>query len=122
MTMQMIVGTSETTAIANVGSSFSPALVADWLDYNKDKSPATIKTYNAALKNVFNWLADNQIVVDDLFERIDIKQGASDDSNVQIISKKLKLGDEVIIGSTTGKARAKGMANGKRRGGPPGMF
>ena len=63
MTMQMIVGTSETTAIANVGSSFSPALVADWLDYNKDKSPATIKTYNAALKNFFNWLADNQIVL-----------------------------------------------------------
>lgn len=63
MTIQMIVGTSETTAIANVGSSFSPALVADWLDYNKDKSPATIKTYNAALKNFFNWLADNQIVL-----------------------------------------------------------
>ncbi len=54
--------------------------------------------------------------------RIDIKEGASDDLNVQIISNKLKLGDEIIIGSTTGKMPQKGMANGKRRGGPPGMF
>lgn len=56
--------------------------------------------------------------------RIDIKLGASDDSNVEIISNKLKLGDDVIIGSTGGKAH-KAMAqnsNGRRRGGPPGMF
>lgn len=56
--------------------------------------------------------------------RIDIKLGASDDSNVEIISNKLKLGDDVIIGSTGGKAN-KAMAqnsNGRRRGGPPGMF
>ena len=56
--------------------------------------------------------------------RIDIKLGASDDSNVEIISNKLKLGDDVIIGSTGGKAN-KTMAqnsNGRRRGGPPGMF
>ncbi len=56
--------------------------------------------------------------------RIDIKLGASDDSNVEIISNKLKLGDDVIIGSVGGKAN-KAMAqnsNGRRRGGPPGMF
>mgnify|MGYP004704876399 CR=1 FL=1 len=56
--------------------------------------------------------------------RIDIKLGASDDSNVEIISNKLKLGDDVIIGSIGGKAN-KAMAqnsNSKRRGGPPGMF
>lgn len=56
--------------------------------------------------------------------RIDIKLGASDDSNVEIISNKLKIGDDVIIGSTGGKAN-KAMAqntNGRRRGGPPGMF
>jgi HlyD family secretion protein len=53
-------------------------------------------------------------------ERVTIKEGASDDSNTEIISKKLKAGDEVIIGSTGGKA-PKSM-NTKRRGGPPGMF
>ena len=57
-------------------------------------------------------------------ERIDIETGASDDSNVEIISKKLNLGDKVIIGSTGGgKKKTTGMQNGtKRRGGPPGMF
>lgn len=56
-------------------------------------------------------------------QRINIKQGVSDDTNVEIISKKLKLGDEVIISSFGGK-RTKGMTsnNGNRRGGPPGMF
>ena len=56
-------------------------------------------------------------------ERIDIKQGASDDSNIEIISDELKIGDEVIISSTGGsKALAKGQGTTKRRGGPPGMF
>lgn len=52
--------------------------------------------------------------------RIPIKEGASDDSNVQIITNKLKVGDKIIVGSTgkTGKA----VPSGKRRGGPPGMF
>lgn len=56
-------------------------------------------------------------------QRINIKQGVSDDTNVEIISKKLKLGDEVIISSFGGK-RTKGMTsnNGNRRGGPPGIF
>ena len=56
-------------------------------------------------------------------ERIDIKQGASDDSNVEIISKKVKIGDKVIIGQTGGKRAKKiGSKNGGRKGGPPGMF
>ena len=52
--------------------------------------------------------------------RIPIKEGASDDLNVQIITNKLKVGDKIIVGSTgkTGKA----VPSGKRRGGPPGMF
>lgn len=57
--------------------------------------------------------------------RIDIKLGASDDSNVEIISNKLKLGDDVIIGSTGGKTDKTMAQQGqgvKRRGGPPGMF
>lgn len=52
-------------------------------------------------------------------ERIIIKEGASDDSNTEIISKKLKEGDAVIIGSTGGKTKS---ISTKRRGGPPGMF
>lgn len=58
--------------------------------------------------------------------RIDIKEGASDDTNVEIISQRLKLGDEVIIGSTGGKnnknTSAGSSSSAKRRGGPPGMF
>ncbi|MBR1424858.1 efflux RND transporter periplasmic adaptor subunit [bacterium] len=56
-------------------------------------------------------------------ERIDIKEGSSDDSNVEIISDKLKDGDKIIVGSIKGKSKsgAKGK-NSARRGGPPGMF
>ena len=55
-------------------------------------------------------------------QRIDIKEGASDDSNVEIISEKIKLGDNVIIGSTGGKKPGKTPTQGRRRGGAPGMF
>lgn len=61
------------------------------------------------------WILENNEPV-----RIPVKEGASDDSNVQIITNKLKVGDKVIIGST-GKS-GKNMPQGKRRGGPPGMF
>lgn len=56
--------------------------------------------------------------------RIDIKEGASDDSNIEIISQKLKVGDDIIIGSTGGKKKPaqNSDTNGKKRGGPPGMF
>ena len=63
------------------------------------------------------WILDNGKPL-----RVDIKEGASDDTNVEIISKKLKLGDEVIISSSSKKSQAKTMNTGKRRGGPPGMF
>lgn len=52
--------------------------------------------------------------------RIPVKEGASDDSNVQVITDKLKVGDKVIV-SSTGKT-GKNVTTGKRRGGPPGMF
>ena len=56
-------------------------------------------------------------------KRIDVKEGSSDDSNVEIISNALKEGDEVIIGSTGGKTSSKSLQSGNnRRGGPPGMF
>lgn len=56
-------------------------------------------------------------------KRIDIKEGASDDSNVEIISKVLKVGDKIIISSTGGGKKPTSSQQGnKRRGGPPGMF
>ena len=61
------------------------------------------------------WVLENNDPV-----RVSVKEGASDDSNVQIITNKLKVGDKVIIGST-GKS-GKSISQGKRRGGPPGMF
>ncbi len=63
------------------------------------------------------WILDNGKPL-----RVDIKEGSSDDTNVEIISKKLKLGDEVIISSSNKKSQAKPMSQGKHRGGPPGMF
>lgn len=79
----------------------------------------TPETTGQKYKHQGIWILDNGKPL-----RVDIKQGASDDSNVEIISKRVKLGDEVIIGSTGGKS-AKQMNNsqsGSRRGGPPGMF
>ena len=63
------------------------------------------------------WLLENNEPV-----RVNIKEGASDDSNVEIISKKIKAGDSVIIGQTGGKSSSKPKTGTKRRGGPPGMF
>lgn len=63
------------------------------------------------------------ILQDNEPKRIDIETGASDDSNIEIISKHIKFGDKVIIGSTGGgKKTATPQAGTKRRGGPPGMF
>ena len=39
-------------------------------------------------------------------KRIDIEVGASDETNVEVVSKDLKLGDNVIISSTGGKSKA----------------
>lgn len=60
MTGMEIVTTQEKD-VAIVGSSISSTLVADWLNYNADKSPATVKTYAAAIKNFCVWLADNNV-------------------------------------------------------------
>ena len=62
------------------------------------------------------------ILEDDKPERINIKEGASDDSNVEIISEKIKEGDKVIVSSTGGGRASKSQSGTKRRGGPPGMF
>lgn len=51
-------------------------------------------------------------------KRIDIEVGASDDTNVEIISKELIIGDNVIISSTGGGKKQQT----SRRGRPPGMF
>ena len=71
-------------------------------------------------KNQGIWILDNKKPL-----RVDIQEGASDDSNVEIISNRVKLGDEVIVGSTGGKKKSGGASSdtsGKKRGGPPGMF
>lgn len=62
------------------------------------------------------------ILKDDKPERVDIETGASDDTNIEIISKNLKLGDKVVIGSTSGGKSKNSASGGKRRSGPPGMF
>ena len=49
-------------------------------------------------------------------KRVDIEVGASDETNVEIISKDIKLGDNIIISSTGGKSKS---APSRR---PPGMF
>ena len=70
-------------------------------------------------KNQGIWILDKNKPL-----RVDIQEGASDDSNVEIISNRVKLGDEIIIGSTGGKKKSGASSNGnsKKRGGPPGMF
>ena len=81
----------------------------------------TPNTNGQKYKNQGIWILENNKPL-----RIDIKEGASDDTNVEVISSKLKLGDKVIIGSTGGKKMKNVSANasggGRRRGGPPGMF
>jgi HlyD family secretion protein len=54
--------------------------------------------------------------------RIDIEEGASDDTNVEIISDKLKLGDEIITGSSGGGKKSAKSSESGNKGGPPGMF
>ncbi len=76
------------------------------------------ETNGQKYKNQGIWILENKKP-----HRIDIQEGASDDSNVEIISKRLKIGDEVIVGSEGGKRKTQaGGNNSKRRGGPPGMF
>lgn len=77
------------------------------------------ETSGQKYKNQGIWILD-----DGKPRRIDIKEGASDDTNVEIISKRVKVGDSVIVGSIGGKAKQSSSSGGndKRRGGPPGMF
>lgn len=78
----------------------------------------TPETSGQKYKNKGIWILEQNKPV-----RIDIKEGSSDDMNVEIISKRLKLGDKVIIGSTGGKnSKNKQETSDRRRGGPPGMF
>lgn len=60
------------------------------------------------------------ILEDDEPVRVTVTEGASDDSHVEVISNKLRVGDKVIVGSTT--KGSKSTTSSKKRGGPPGMF
>lgn len=77
-------------------------------------SPDTTQKY----KNQGIWVLE-----DGKPKRIDIQEGASDDSNVEVISNSLAVGDKIIVGSTGGgKKNASSVSSDKKRGGPPGMF
>ncbi len=52
-------------------------------------------------------------------KRVDISTGASDDTNIEVISKGLKVGDKVIIGASNQTKKDK---NSSRRRKPPGML
>jgi HlyD family secretion protein len=76
------------------------------------------ETTGQKYKNQGIWILDG-----DKPKRVDITQGASDDTNIEIISKELKLGDKVILGSTGGKTKkSEKSSNSGNKGGPPGMF
>lgn len=60
------------------------------------------------------WILENKIP-----KRVEITTGASDDSNIEIISETLQAGDRAIIGSSNVAKREKGTST-KRK--PPGMF
>ena len=60
------------------------------------------------------WILDNKKP-----KRVEITTGASDDSNIEVISESLKVGDMAIIGSSNIVKREKG-SNTRRK--PPGMF
>lgn len=59
------------------------------------------------------------ILADKKPQRIDITTGASDDSNIEVKSKTLKVGDKVIIGASNQVKHEKGSQKRRR---PPGMF
>lgn len=52
-------------------------------------------------------------------QRIDIETGASDDTNIEVKSDKIKVGDKVIIGASNQVKKDK---NSQQRRKPPGMF
>lgn len=60
MTTTMTVRKENSAAV--VAANLSDNLVADWLAFNADKAPATVKVYNKAVGYFMQWLADNGIV------------------------------------------------------------
>lgn len=59
--MTTAITTTNNTASVSAGN-FNQGMVADWLAFNADKSPATVTTYAKALKNFFAFLDANKIV------------------------------------------------------------
>lgn len=58
--MTTAITTTNNTAAVSAGN-FNQSLVASWLAFNGDKSPATVRTYAKALKNFFAFLDANKI-------------------------------------------------------------
>lgn len=61
MTTAMTVGTIDNKAVV-VNNTFSEGWVADWLNFNADKSAATVATYAKSIKNFLEWLKSNGVV------------------------------------------------------------
>lgn len=60
MTTAMTVGTIDSKAVV-VNNNFSEKWVAEWLEFNADKSAATVATYGKAIGNFLKWRAENGI-------------------------------------------------------------
>lgn len=60
MTTAMTVGMVEPTAVVNVGSPFSKATLASWVEFCDVRIP-TQKTYNKAIENFFGYLQSNGV-------------------------------------------------------------
>lgn len=46
---------------SNAVATFTTQMTADWLNFNSDKSPATVATYSKAIGYFLKWLAENEI-------------------------------------------------------------
>lgn len=58
MTMEIMKVEDKAVVVSN---PFNAAVVADWLDFNRDKAPATVRTYSKAIGSFLAWLADKNI-------------------------------------------------------------
>ena len=58
--MTTAITTTTNKVAVNVGN-FKASLVEDWLNFNADKSAATVKTYSKAVGYFVKWIADNEI-------------------------------------------------------------
>ena len=113
VTTSNVVTYSVIIGIDNSELLLKPGMTANVEIITAEKSDALI-TPNAALRF---YLDENQrykekgvwILKNSIPERITIKEGISDDNNTEIISDKLKAGDEIIISKKLNNEKAGNM-------------